>query len=418
MQLRAIDGFVRHAPPRRLHRWRESLVRQLTSLAPALPDDVAVTLLRVHAPEPATVPSDVLDGVERAWIVQSIPEKFDRTWDALARMLSPTTDRGAQLLTAALHATVREIGPQRVSQGFRRGASRRLQHLLSRPVSPAADGAALQLFELVALPDAGGYPPAYWQCVLGDRARQRGEDDEAIRRYRAALQGNQAQARPRLADQLALKGHRLLRRGEFSPALEHLRAAESLNPDPEYRLLSLIGQLLSRPGAAGEVVSDLTGLRGQLAAPATADFWVGVAQLESGDHAGAAATLRRSFGTEPADPDEGGGDQVGPLATLLLQVAEGGEDGLVALARELLHRHADRWAQRSPLSPDALVADAADRDPALLSRLVSALPDHGELTAPTRTAAAHAMLRSAMRASEAGIALNRLELAERLLQGG
>ncbi|MGH3717782.1 MAG: hypothetical protein ACRDRI_02885 [Pseudonocardiaceae bacterium] len=397
-------------------------MQQLTGLAPDLPDEVAVVLVRVYAPDPANVPPRAREAIERAWLIHSTPDnldktdKFDDTWDALAQMSDPRmSDRGTELLIESLCAAVREIGRERVSPDFCRGASRRLEQRLARPVSATADSTAFELFELVALPDGGVRPPGYWQCVLGDRARRRGDDDEAIRRYRAALQGHQDKARPRLAYLLALKGHQLLRQGAFSLALEDLKTAESLTADPEYRLLSVIGRLLSQPGATSDIVSDLVRLRDELAAPVTVDFWIGVAQLESGDHVAAVATLRRSFGTESsaADPKE-----LGQLGTLLLHIAEGGQDGLIALSRELLHRHGDRWAQRSPIPPDAVIADVADRDPALLSRLVLALPDEGQLSPSTRVIATHALLSSSVQASEAGIALNRLEVVERLLQGG
>ncbi|MGH3901383.1 MAG: hypothetical protein ACRDTA_24650 [Pseudonocardiaceae bacterium] len=353
--------------------------------------------------------------IERAWLVQAAPDKFDDTWDALSQMSDPQmSDCGAEFLIESLRVAVREIGRERVSSDFCRGASRRLQLRLARPSSAAADSTAFELFELVALPDDGGRSPGYWQCVLGDRARRRGDNDEAIRRYRAALPGHPDQARPRLAYLLALKGYQLLRQGESLLALEHLSTAESLTADPDYRLLSAIVRLLSRPAATADIVTDLVRLRGELAAPAIADFWIGVAQLESGDHIAAAATLRRSFGTEPDAADS---KELGELGTLLLHIAEGGPDGLVALSRELLRRHGDRWTQGSPVPSDAVIADVADRDPALLARLVSALPK-GQLSPSTRVIAAHAMLSSAVQASEAGIALNRLEVVERLLQGG
>jgi tetratricopeptide (TPR) repeat protein len=425
-ELRAVEGFLRHAEPRRLHRWQESLVEQLTGLAPKLPEEVAVMLVRVYEPEPANVPPHAREAIERAWLVHAAPSKFDDAWDALSQMSEPPTSEsrtseprtsgcGVELLIESLCAAVREIGREQVSADFRRDASRRLQQRLAHSVSAAADSVAFELFELVCLPDAGGHPPAYWQCVLGDRARRRGGNDEAIDRYRAALRGHQEPARSRLAYLLALKGHQLLLRGEFSVAIEHLRTAESLTADSDYRLLSAIARLLGKSGATADIVSDLARLRGELAAPGIADFWIGVAQLESGDHVAGAATLRRSFGNElsAADPKE-----LAQLGSLLLHIAEGGPGGLVALSRELLHRHGDGWAQRSPVPSDAVVADVADRDPALLSLLLSALPDERQLSLSTRMIAAHAMVRSAVQASEAGIALNRLQVVERLLQGG
>ncbi|MGH4026823.1 MAG: tetratricopeptide repeat protein [Pseudonocardiaceae bacterium] len=406
-------------------------MRHVTRLAPGFPDEAVAMLLWVCPPGVATVPASAREAVVRGWLSRADPGRFDGTWDALARLSGsrvsdlPASVRDTELLIGALRDAVREAGPEWVSVDFRRGASRRLQQRLARRVSVAADSVAFELFELVALSDDGGCPAVYWQCVLGDRARECGDLDEAIRRYQAALHGRVAQARPRLAYVHALKGYQLLRRGEFRLALTHLRTAESLTADPDYRLLSLLGRLFEQPASAAGIVSELIRLRDELSVPAVADFWIGVAQLESGDPVAAAVALRRSVGATPGaagrpapDATERNPPDRDRMATLLLHIAEGGANGLVAFSRELLHRHAERWAQRSPIPSDTVVADVADRDPGLLSRLVSALPDQRQLSSSTRMIAAHAMLSSAVQASEAGIALNRVEVAERLLRGG
>lgn len=410
VQLRAIEGLVRHGTPSRLDSQRESLAQQLAGIAAEFPDAAALALLHLYQPEPTRVPRHIREAIERAWVAQADRDRFDHTWDALTRMLP----KGEDFLIGSLNNVVRELGQDRIAQNFRRGAYHRAQLRLSRAGPVAGAGKALELLELVMFPDAGGPPPAYWQCMLGDMARQRGDTAEAIRRYRAAVEGGQAVARPRLAYLLALEGHRLLNHGELPLAIEHLSVAESLSADPDYQLLAVIARLLGRYGAIKDIIRDLVRLRDKITATATVDFWIGVAQFEAGDYVAAASTLRRSFGTEQHATDL---PALTAVSTVLLQIAEGGEDGLVAGARELLNRHGTGWAPRSPISFDTVITDVAGRDPALLYRLVSGLGENVQLSRPTRMIAAHALLRSAVAASEVGLALNRLEVAERLLSG-
>ncbi|MGH3941998.1 MAG: hypothetical protein ACRDTG_25930 [Pseudonocardiaceae bacterium] len=410
VQLRAIEGLVRHGAPSWPDSRRESLAQQLGVISTEFPDAAAMALLQIHQPEPTRVPSHIREAIERAWVTQADRDRFDHTWDALTRMLP----KGEDFLIGSLINVVRELGPDRIALNFRRGAYHRAQLRLSRAGPAEGMGKALELLELVMFPEADGPPPAYWQCLLGDMARDRGDTAEAIRRYRAAVEAGQAVARPRLAYLLALEGHRLLHHGELPLAIEYLSAAESLSADPDYQLLAVLARLLGRYGAIKDIIRDLIGLRDKITATATVDFWIGVAQFEAGDYVAAASTLRRGFGAEQPATDL---PALTAVRTVLLQIAEGGEDGLVAGARELLNRHGTTWAQRSPLSFDAVITDVADRDPALLFRLVSGLGEHVQLSRPTRMIAAHALLRSAIAASEAGRALNRLEVAERLLSG-
>ncbi|MGH8917238.1 MAG: tetratricopeptide repeat protein, partial [Actinomycetes bacterium] len=404
VQLRAIEGFVRYGTPRQLHGRREPLAQRLAPIASEFPDAVAMALLRIYQSEPILVPRHTWEAIERAWVTHADRDRFDHTWDALARMVPA----GEDFLIGSLCAVVHQLGRDRIAQNFRRGAHRRAQARLSRPGPADGAGKALELLELVMFPEAGGPPPAYWQCMLGDAARHRGDGAEAIRRYRVAVEGGQAAARPRLAYLLALEGHRLLRHGELPLAIEQLRAAESLSADPDYQLLAVIARLLGRYGATEHIIRDLDGLRDTITAAATVDFWTGVAQFESGDYRAAASTWRRSFGAEQHADEL---PELTSVSTVLLQIAEGGEDGFVAGARELLNRHGTHWAKRSPISFDTVITQVADRDPDLLSRLVSALGEHPQLSRPTRMIAAHALLRSAVAASEAGLALNRLDVA-------
>ncbi|MGH3828974.1 MAG: hypothetical protein ACRDRS_00765 [Pseudonocardiaceae bacterium] len=405
-RLRALERFIERASPDLLARQRTWLVEQLVAVAPVVPEDAAAAMLLLHQPEPTTVPRTARHAIQLAWVESAKQHQFDSTWETMSCMLAP----GDDMLVQSLRDTVREIGLERVSINFRRGAVHRLVERLNQPGSTASLNSALALLELVAEPGSGG-SSQHWHCVLGDAARQRGEVSDAAAYYWQAVNGGYQPARPRLAYMLAVEGHGLIGEGQFQRAHELLRTAHSLAGEPEYRLLMSVANLLAGQEAIERIIKDLETVRKDTAA---ADFWVGIAQLESGDLTEAAASLRRSTNARQSRQTP----ELAEVAASLLIVAEGGEDGVVALARHLVGRHDAGWTLRCPVCPEQVVIDVAEREPALLRQLLAGYPNGMRLGLRARKRAAHALLDRAVRAPHAGLALDRLRLAERLLEDG
>lgn len=416
-----VRDFLRAAPESQLVRRVPELGGRLLAVVPVRPSDGLALLAELAGRFPGSLPADTAGAAARAWVQSDEVEQFDADWTSLGRLVAP-----APPVPALVHAC-RAAASAGVSRAFGVRASRFFAaaldatlHLADRPGVPADEEPAFEALDVVA-PTLGALSRADHYCGLGDAALGRGDTREAGARYEVAVTLGSAEARPRLARVLAVRGHADLVAGDAVAARAAFHDAVAIDPDPEYKLLAEIAAILagSMPGGCERHVQRLRKLSEGGVPAVDVAFWMAVAYLLEGQDSLAADALS---GGSTDGPSNHGRWDAADEAALFVAALEGDDAALVAHARRLVRKvGAVAWLEEGPADPWPMMAAVARKEPALLGEMVGGLNGPTKLPGWLVVAAARALLDESLRLAGAGrIADARAPLvrAERLLRVG
>ncbi|QBI53041.1 hypothetical protein [Streptomonospora litoralis] len=371
-------------------------------------------VMRILSRTPHLATADALAPVIRSWAGGVSGSDFDGCWDALQTLLG-----GAAPTHQALAAALAGLAPERISPEFRRKAALHVFSDIDADADTHVPGtSAWQLLETLA---PAGAPTTIgdWWCTLACAAADRGDDHEAQRRFRAAIQAGCATAERRLAHHLACLGHRALK-GNDPRAADYLAEAVRLEDAVDYRLLLLLARAVrgSTAAAPAALVPAEDALESW-----PSRMWTAAAVL-SHLRSGAAGSAKLLAGAERlSDADD---PEVSAAVSLICGVLTGDTHRLASGARALVRMHGSDWVARVPLDPVTVlsrIVDAPDvlaTDSALPEVLLYALDsvESAELTR-IRAVLAHRMTAEAALAADEnrlGPAQERLEAAAHLLE--
>lgn len=350
--LAAVQALLDRYDDTELARERAGVQARLSTLAGAAPD-AAVRLLcdvadRCAIDEPSA--REVLG----AWLRAPAVPEFARTWFGVSGLLAEHAE-----LATWLANSVRTPGPA-VSDDFRRVARSHLLGLLDKefehyqftgPTSPVW----LLLYALgpASRPD--------WFLLVGDLAAERGDENEAARRYELARRfggGDLAEERIRALHDIGAY-HRLAR---GITAGDQLKGPGTPSP---YRNLVVSAAAVMSGTPSGDRLTGVLRAGEPRLLPA-ALLLAALDRIRADDRDGAREHLRRLLGATAADETllANGQLTLGALDADAELVARG--------ARTLLARHGSAWPTRTLLDPTTLLTAVAHHAPELVSELIGA----------------------------------------------
>ncbi|MGX1810394.1 hypothetical protein ACWIGI_32160 [Nocardia sp. NPDC055321] len=350
--LAAVQALLDRYDDAELARERAGVQARLSTLAGAAPD-AAVRLL-CDVADRCAIDEQSAREVLGAWLRAPAVPEFARTWFGVSGLLAEHAD-----LATWLANSVRTPGPA-VSDDFRRVARRHLLGLLDKefehyqftgPTSPVW----LLLYALgpASRPD--------WFLLVGDLAAERGDENEAARRYELARRfggGDLAEERIRALHDIGAY-HRLAR---GITAGDQLKGPGTPSP---YRNLVVSAAAVMSGTPSGDRLTGVLRAGEPRLLPA-ALLLAALDRIRADDRDGAREHLRRLLGATAADETllANGQLTLGALDADAELVARG--------ARTLLARHGSAWPIRTLLDPTTLLTAVAHHAPELVSELIGA----------------------------------------------
>lgn len=299
-------------------------------------------------------------GVLGVWMRRPVAAEFARTWFSVGGLLTDNADLAAWVANSIM------AGSDEVSDEFRRLARAHLTAVVDKDFERYQfSGQSSPVWHVLYALGPASRPD--WFLKLGDLAAERGEEDEAARRYELAERfGGGAQARERVRRLHDIGAYHRLARG--------VTTADKLKgpgTPSAYRQL-VVGAAAVMDGKSPQLTEVLRAREDRLRPSAL--LLTALDRLRSGNPDGAREQLRLVLN----DPT---GDALSANAQLVLGALDENDELITEGARTLLARHGRGWPARSLVDATTVLTAVSHCEPALVSDLIGATGNdpNGEL---------------------------------------